>query len=103
MKTEVYSWRVSAQKKLELEMEARREGKSVAQLLDQMTSEWLKVQQDSRNGDDAEQAALRRKIMKTVGTIRSGDPTLASKAREIVRERILRKHLQEANASRRSD
>ena len=103
MKTEVYSWRVSAQKKLELEMEARRQGKSVAQLLDEVTSEWLKVQKSSRNGDDAEQAALRRRIMKTVGTIRGGDPTLASRAREMVRERILRKHLEEANAFRRAD
>jgi hypothetical protein len=80
MKTEVYSWRVSAQEKLELEMEARHQGKSMAKLLDEISSEWLKVQQNSRNGDDAEQAVLRRRIMKTVGTIRGGDPTLASRA-----------------------
>lgn len=103
MKTEVYSWRVSAQKKLELELQARREGKSVAQLLDEISSEWLEERRDSRNGDEAEQAALRRRVMKTVGTIRSGDPTLATKAREIVRERIVRKHTQEADASRRTD
>ena len=102
MKTEVYSWRVSAQKKLELEMEARREGKSVAQLLDEMSSEWLKVKKNSHNGD-AEQAALRRRIMKTVGTIHGGDPTRASRAGELVREIIRQKYEKERNASRRID
>jgi|ERR1700690_1921585 hypothetical protein len=103
MKTEVYSWRLSAQKKLELEMQARREGKSVAQLLDEMSSEWLKVRKNSHNGDDAEQAALRRRIMKTVGTIRGGDPTRASRAGELVREIIRQKYEKERNASRRID
>ena len=103
MKTEVYSWRVSAQKKLELEMEARRQGKSVAQLLDEISSEWLKVQQNSSQRDDAEQAALRRRIMKTVGTIRGGDPTRASRAGELVREAIREKYDRERNASRRTD
>jgi hypothetical protein len=103
MKTEVYSWRVSAQKKLELEMEARRQGKSMAKLLDEISSEWLKVQQNSRSGDDAEQAARRRRIMKTVGTIRGGHPTRASRAGELVREIIREKYDRERNASRRTD
>lgn len=84
-------------------MEARREGKSVAQILDEISSEWLKVRRNSHNGDDAEQAALRRRVMKTVGTIRGVDPMLATRARDIVRERIVRKHAQETNASRRAD
>ncbi len=40
--------------------------------------------------------------MATVGTIRSGDPTLATRAREVVRERIARKHTEESRASRRN-
>lgn len=103
MKTEVYSWRLSAQKKLELEIQARREGKSVAQLLDEISSAWLQERKNSRNGDDAEQEALRRRIMKTVGTIRGGDPTRASRASELVREIIRSKHLKESNAHRRTD
>jgi hypothetical protein len=100
MKTEVYSWRVSARRKAELESEARRAGTSLAGLLERITDKWL---EERRNGDEAAQAALRRRVMKTVGTIRGGDPTLASRASEIVRERILSKHLKESNASRRSD
>jgi hypothetical protein len=102
MKTEVYSWRISAARKADLESEARREGTSVAELLDRITAEWLQQRRKSRNGEEAEQAALRRRVMATVGTIHGGDPTLASRAREVVRERIARKHAEESRASRRN-
>jgi hypothetical protein len=102
MKTEVYSWRVSAAKKADLESEARREGTSVADLLDRITADWLQERRTSRNGEEDEQAALRRRVMATVGTIHSGDPTLATRAREVVRERIARKHSEESRASRRN-
>ena len=101
MKDQVYSWRISAQKKAELESEARREGTSLAQLLEQITADWLQGQRKSRNGDEKEQAALRRRVMATVGTIRSGDPTLSTRAREIVRKRIAQKDVEESNAQRR--
>ena len=102
MKTEVYSWRVSAAKKADLESEARREGTSVAELLEKITADWLQERRTSRNGEEDEQAALRRRVMATVGTIHSGDPTLATRAREVVRERIARKHSEESRASRRN-
>src|ERR1039457_3271984 len=103
MKTKVYSWRVSAQKKAELESEARREGTSLAALLEQITANWLQERRNSRNGDEAEQAAIRRRVMATVGTIRGGDPTRSQRASELVREIIRQKHLRETNASRRTD
>lgn len=103
MKTEVYSWRVSAQRKAELESEARREGSSLAALLEQITANWLQERRNSRNGDEAEQAAIRRRVMATVGTIRGGDPTRSQRASELVRESIRQKHLRESNASRRTD
>ena len=102
MKTEVYSWRVSPTRKADLESEARREGTSVAELLEKITSDWLEQRRTSRNGEEAEQAALRQRVLATVGTIRGGDPTLASRAREVVRERIARKHGEESRASRRN-
>jgi hypothetical protein len=102
MKTEVYSWRVSPTRKADLESEARREGTSVAELLEKITSDWLEQRRTSRNGEEAEQAALRQRVLATVGTIRGGDPTLASRAREVVREQIARKHAEESRASRRN-
>jgi hypothetical protein len=103
MKTNVYSWRVSAQRKAELESEARREGTSLAGLLDRITADWLQERRNSRNGDEAEQAAIRRKVMAVAGTIRGGDPTRSQRASELVREIIREKHAKESHASRRSD
>jgi hypothetical protein len=101
MKTEVYSWRLSAHRKAELEQEARREGKSVSALLDQITADWLTHRRNGHSTDDAEQAALRKRVMKTVGTIRSGDPTRSQRTSELVREIIYEKHLKESNAAKR--
>jgi|ERR1700687_139060 len=95
MKTEVYSWRVSAQKKLELEMEARREGKSVAQLLDEISSQWIEERKSSRPLDDLEQERIRKRVLALAGSYSGGDPQRATKAservREILRERYGRK------------
>jgi hypothetical protein len=101
MKTEVYSWRVSADRKAALEEEARREGTTVSSLLDRVTAEWLAQRRNGHSHDDAEQAALRKRVMKTVGTIRSGDPTLAQRAGELVREIIVREHEKESRAAAR--
>lgn len=103
MKTEVYSWRVSAQKKAELESEARREGTSLAGLLERITAHWLEERRNARNGEEAEQAAIRKRVMATVGSIRGGDPTRSQRASELVREIIRKKHLKETHASRRAD
>ncbi len=90
MKTEVYSWRVSAARKADLESEARREGTSVAELLEKITSDWLQERRNSRNGEEAEQAAIRRRAAAAIGSIRGGDPMRSSKASQLVKE-ILRK------------
>jgi hypothetical protein len=98
MKTEVYSWRLSAHRKTELEAEARREGTSVAKLLEQITADWLAERRNGHSDDETEQAALRKRVMATVGTIRGNDPTRAERAGELVREIIYKKHRKESNA-----
>jgi len=103
MKTEVYSWRLSADKKSELEGEARRANTSLAALLDDITTDWLNQRRSGSQEDEAEQAAIRRRAAAAIGSIRSGDPTRASRASELVREIIVRKHAKESRASRRSD
>jgi hypothetical protein len=98
MKTEVYSWRLSAARKADLESEARREGTSVSQLLERITSEWLAQRRNGHANDDAEQAAIRKRAQSAIGSIHGGDPTRAERASELVREIIYRKHLKESNA-----
>jgi hypothetical protein len=108
MKTEVYSWRVSAEKKTELEGEARREGTSLAALLDRITGDWLDSRKNGQTDDEAEQAAIRRRAATAIGSICGGDPTRSERASELVRGIIYRKHEKESNAlarrfGRRSD
>jgi hypothetical protein len=95
MKSEVYSWRLSAQKKLELELQARREGKSVAQLLDEISSDWLEERKNSRPLDVSEQERTRKRVMAIAGSLSGGDPHRAANAshrvREILKERYGRK------------
>jgi hypothetical protein len=90
MKTEVYSWRVSADRKADLESEARREGRSLAELLDRITSDWLEGRRNSRNGEEAEQAAIRKRAASAIGYIASGDPMRSSQTSQRVKE-VLRK------------
>jgi hypothetical protein len=108
MKTEVYSWRVSAEKKIELEGEARREGTSLATLLDKITGEWLNSRRYGHPDDEAEQAAIRKRASAAIGSISGEDPTRSERASELVREIIYRKHVKEPDAlarrsGRRSD
>ena len=98
MKTEVYSWRLSADRKAELEAEARREGTSLSALLDRVTADWLAQRRNGHSDDEAEQAAIRKRVMATVGTIRGNDPTRSARTSELVREIIYKKHLKESNA-----
>lgn len=103
MKTEVYSWRLSADRKAELEGEARRERTSLSALLDDITGEWLSARRNGQGDDDAEQAAIRKRAAAAIGSIRGSDPKRASHASELVREIVGRKRAKESDASRRSD
>jgi hypothetical protein len=102
MKTEVYSWRLSADRKAELEGEARRERTSLSALLDRVTADWLAQRRNGHSDDAAEQAAIRRRAASAIGSIRGGDPTRSARARELVREIIARKHAKESRASLRT-
>ena len=88
MKTEVYSWRLSAAQKADLESEARREGTSVAKLLERITADWLAQRRNGHSDEDAEQAAIRRRAMAAIGSVAGGDPTRSERASELVQEII---------------
>ena len=104
MKTEVYSWRVSAERKAELEEEARREGTSLSALLDRVTADWLAERRTGQADDEAEQAAIRKRAMAAIGSIRGSDPTRSARASELVREILARKRAKESHAfARRSE
>jgi hypothetical protein len=102
MKTEVYSWRLSADRKAELEAEARRDGTSVSALLDRVTADWLAERRNGNTNEEAEQAAIRERAKSAIGSIQGGDPTRSARAGELVREIIARKHAKESRAFART-
>ena len=91
MKSEVYSWRVSTDLKMDLEYEARRRKMSVAAVLDLAAREWLKKHADRE--DEKEQKRIIRRAMKAVGTIElEGGPFTNEKVRQIIRERLMKRY-----------
>ena len=92
MKDEVYSWRVSTDKKMALEREARDAGTSLSTLLDRITEEWLLAKRDSRVDDDEEQARLHTDAAKFIGTISGGNRKRSENVRAEVRKRLLKRH-----------
>lgn len=86
MKTDVYSWRLTPSKKNALEDRARREGTSLAQLLDRVTAEWL----EARNGeiDPVEQIRLHAAVRKTLGAISGKNHRRAEQAKPTIRKRL---------------
>src|SRR5689334_5824829 len=92
MKSEVYSWRVSAELKADLEAEARRQNVSLARLLEQVSRDWLDDRRRHPNSDAAEQERLHAAARKAIGTIPSDNPRRSQMVRELVRERLKQKY-----------
>jgi hypothetical protein len=92
MKSEVYSWRLSRDLKIDLEEAARRERISVSRLLERIAREWLKTRASAAEDGEAEQERLKAIAMQYVGTIRGGDPDRSAEVSKRVREILARKY-----------
>lgn len=90
-KTEVYSWRVDTDLKSALEQVAQTEKTSVAQLLDSIVRNWLQ-ESSWLDGEDEQQQRLHSAAQECFGTLSSGDPDLATLAKERVRQKIRERH-----------
>jgi hypothetical protein len=87
-RTEVYSWRVTPRLKIALEDAAKREGVSVAGLLERIAEEWLGESRRLNADDEREQGRLHKAAMRYVGSIEGDDPHRAERAGELIRERL---------------
>jgi hypothetical protein len=96
-KSEVYSWRLDPDLKAQLEQRARDEGIGLAALLERIGRDWLRAKAAASSDDAREQARIKAAAMRAIGTLRSGDPDLAEKARERVQERLRARARQRAD------
>jgi len=92
MKGEVYSWRVSRDKKMSLEMEARNAGISLSALLDRITGEWLSARKTSGEGNGDDPARLHAGVAKFIGTISGGNSLRSENVRSEVRKKLLKRY-----------
>ena len=76
--------------KAQLEQRAREEGIGLAALLERISREWLRAKAAASSADEREQARIKAAAMRTIGSLRSGDPELAERARERLQERLAR-------------
>jgi hypothetical protein len=87
-KSQVYSWRCEPEVLGALEEESRREGASVAELLDRIAGQWLSRRRAARAHEDEEQARLHAAARAAIGAISGGDPRRSERARETLRKRL---------------
>jgi len=90
MKTEVYSWRMSAELKSELEREARLRKMPIASVLDLAVRDWLKKSGADVAGDAA-QRELHAAAEHCLGAFASGNSRRSETARQTVRGRLQRR------------
>ena len=96
-KSEVYSWRVSAETKSRLEDEARRQHASVGELLERIVNEWLSKLPAK---DASRQRALHTAAARFVGAIHGDDPRRAERASALVRESLGRSRVKRDRRAR---
>lgn len=89
MKTTVYSWRLSEERKAALEQLARKQKRSVSELIDQAVVRLLA--QDSDADGEELQRKLRQAAGHAIGRIAGGDPNRAADARSRIREKLQRR------------
>jgi cell pole-organizing protein PopZ len=91
-KTEVYSWRLSPHLKARLEEAAREEQKSLAELLAEISEDWLRQSHRAQGAEEERQQRLREAALPFLGAIEGSRPDRAENARAELRSRIARRH-----------
>jgi len=91
MKTEVYSWRLAAELKSDLEQEARLRKVPVSSVLETAVRDWLK-KGDADAPEDEAQRRLHSAAADCLGLFASGNARRAQTARNALRNRLKRRY-----------
>lgn len=88
MKTEVYSWRLESERKAALEEIARRQNRTVSDLLDEAVDQWLGERVDAEQ-EEALQQRLRQAAASAIGSVAGGNPDRAEQSRTRLRAMLM--------------
>ena len=89
-KTEVYTWRLSPVTKAALEEAARKQNRSIADLLEEIVS--ASLGRSGQESDAERQRALHARAAEFAGCLAGADSQRAEQARERVRSRLKRQN-----------
>ena len=91
MKNHVYSWRLSAELKSDLERAAHLRNMSLSALLELAVRDWLRNGRTDAAGDRI-QRKLQKEVANSVGILTGRNPRRAETARDAIRKRLARRH-----------
>ena len=91
MKSEVYSYRLTSDRKARLARAARRRKLKIAHVLDMAVDEWLAKQADEIAGDE-EQKKLHAIAERLIGVSRGKDPNRSRNTGKLIRESLGRQY-----------
>ncbi len=93
-KSEVYSWRLARDLKMQLEAAARDEKTSVGAVLERVVREWLKSRASLDEDEAEQQRRLRERVLKAAGTISVdlGGSATNERVREVMGEYLMKKY-----------
>ena len=89
-KTEIYTWRLSPVTKAALEEAARKQNRSIADLLEEIVS--ANLGQSGQESDAERQRALHARAVEFAGCLAGEDSRRAERARELVRTRLKKRN-----------
>jgi hypothetical protein len=87
-KTEIYTWRLSPALKAGLEEAARAQGRSVAELLDEIVAEKLETLERESGEDEGRQRQLHAQAAHFAGCLSGVDSQRSARVRALVRDRL---------------
>lgn len=90
-KTEIYTWRLSPAMKASLEEAARREGRTIAQLLDEIVGERLAAAEGQAGTEADRQRRLHARAARFAGCLSGVDPQRGERAGALVRVGLRRR------------
>lgn len=91
MKTEVYSYRMSSRRKVELRHAARQHKVKIARIIDMALDDWFARQKNEVAGDE-EQKRLHSIAERYFGVVKGKDPRRSASVSKLMRQSLRRQY-----------